>query len=277
MWVKSKDHTIALVFDFDDTLASDSTSAVLAAIGVESPEFWARHGNMMAEGWDQVPAYMHMMLEVSREKGGAITLELIEGIGGNLEFFRGVPSLFRRCKHVIEEDDGFQAQFYVISSGLGDLIRATTIARRLTDIWGSDFAYDDSGAICAIKNVISFSDKTRYLYQISKGLIGPEARKNPFAVNHRTTHRPVPFKNMIFVGDGYTDIPCFAVVEKAEGRAVAVYDQSNRAKVGKAYGFVDDRRVSHLEPAVYIKNSGADSAIRLAITHIKNRILQERA
>ena len=80
---------------------------------------------------------------------------------------------------------------------------------------------------------------------------------------------------MIFVEDGYTDIPCFTIVHKAKGRAVAVYDPDNRDKVGKAYDFVDDQRVSHPEPAVYVKGSGADSAITLAITSIQNRLRHE--
>ena len=269
--------TMALVFDFDDTLAPDSTSKVLEAAGVEPKPFWERHRQLMSQGWDQVPAYMEMMLEVSRAKGGAITRDLISQVGRDLTFFRGVPSMFVRYKELIERGGGFSAHFYVISSGLGDLIRASTINSRLTDAWGSDFAYDEAGAISAIKNVISFSDKTRYLYQISKGLIGPGSRSTPFAVNQRSTDFPVPLKNIVFVGDGYTDIPCFTVVQKAKGRAVAVYDPENREKVGKAYGFVDDRRVSHLEPARYTKNSGADTAIALAINEIKMRILEERA
>lgn len=266
---------IALVFDFDDTLAPDSTSKILEAVDVDPKSFWSRHRVLMAKGWDQVPAWMNLMMEESRQKGGAITRDLIQEVGRGLSFFRGVQSMFRRYRSLIEDEGGFKAHFYVVSSGLGDLIRATKIAGRLTDAWGSDFAYDRSGGICAIKNVISFTDKTRYLYQISKGIIGPEARRDPFAVNRRSTDFPVPLKNMIFIGDGYTDIPCFTVVQKAKGRAVAVYDPGNRDKAGKAYGFIDERRVSHLEPAAYSKSSGADSAITLAIGEIRRRVLSE--
>ena len=262
---------ITLAFDFDDTLAQDSTSKVIEAIGVDPVKFWSDHRRLLLEGWDQVPASMTMMLRESQARGGAITRERIQDIGKDLPFFRGVPTMFKRYKKLIEGGGEFAAQFFVISSGLGDLIRATRIAPRLTDIWGSDFDYDESGAITAIKNVISFTDKTRYLYQISKGLIGPEARKNPFAVNQRSSTFPAPMKNMIFVGDGYTDIPCFTVVEKANGRSVAVYDKGNPSKVGKAYGFVDDQRVSHLVRADYTKGGGADDAITLAIIDIKNR------
>jgi phosphoserine phosphatase len=268
---------VALVFDFDDTLAPDSTSKVLEAVGIDPAAFWAEHRRRLAAGWDQVPAFMQMMLEESRERDGAVSRDLIRQVGEGLRFFRGVPTMFKRVKRLIEGDGDFTAHFYVISSGFEDLIRSTRIAKCLTDAWGSNFAYDDTGAICGIKNVVSYTDKTRFLYQISKGLIGPEVRSNPFAVNDRSTDFPVPLKNLIFVGDGYTDIPCFTVVQKAKGRSVAVYDPNNRGKIGKAYGFVDDRRVSHLVKADYTKGGGADDAITLAITHIKDRILQERA
>jgi len=266
---------IALVFDFDDTLAPDSTSKVLEAIGLDPPAFWARHRTLLEHGWDQVPAYMHMMLEESRSRGGAITRDLIEDVGRRLTLFPGVKTMFKRYSQLIESGDGFRAQFYVISSGLGDLIRATTIHPSLTEAWGSDFAYDDSGAICAIKNAISFSDKTRYLFQISKGQIGPKFRSQPFAVNERTHGFPVPLGNMVYVGDGYTDIPCFALVQRKGGRAIAAYDKENKKKTGRVYGFVDDQRVTQIAKVDYTKGRGADDAITLAITHIKSRVLEE--
>jgi len=269
--------TIALVFDFDDTLAPDSTSKVLEAVGIEPQPFWRDHVELMAQGWDQVPAWMYMMLERSRAAGQPITRDLINRVGRELPLYPGVKSMFRRYRQLIEADEGFRAQFFVISSGLADLVAATTIGGSFDDIWGSNFAYDSAGVAYAIRNAISFTDKTRFLFQISKGLVGPEARSTPFAVNERTTDFPVPFKNMIYVGDGYTDIPCFALIQKAGGRAIAAYDRDNRAKVGRVYGFVDDRRVSHVVPANYTKDRAADSAITLAIDSIKARILSEPA
>ena len=267
---------IALVFDFDDTLAPDSTSKVLEAIGLDPPAFWARHRTLLEHGWDQVPAYMHMMLDESRARGGAITRDLIETVGRRLRFYPGVTTMFTRYKQLIESDDRFQAHFYVISSGLGDLIRATRIHPSLTDAWGSDFAYDDTGAICAIKNAISFSDKTRYLFQISKGQIGPAARTNPFVVNDRVQDYPVPLSQVVYVGDGYTDIPCFHLVQETfNGVALGVFDASDRKKIGKAFGLVKADRVRQINSANYTRGGGADDYIQAAITHIKGRILEE--
>ena len=268
-------HTIALAFDFDDTLAPDSTSQVLEAVGIEPQAFWRDHVELMAQGWDQVPAWMHMMLERSRAAGRPITRDLITRVGQELPLYPGVKSMFRRYRRLIEADEGFRAQFFVISGGLADLVAATAIAGSFDDIWGSNFAYGADGVAYAVKNAISFTDKTRFLFQISKGLVGPAARSAPFAVNERTTDFPVPFKNIIYLGDGYTDIPCFALIQKAGGRAIAAYDRDNRTKVGRVYGFVDDRRVSHVVPTNYTKNRAADSAITLAIESIKTRILSE--
>jgi hypothetical protein len=84
---------VALVFDFDDTLAPDSTSKVLEAVGIDPAAFWAEHRRRLAAGWDQVPAFMQMMLEESRVRDGAISRKLIQQVGEGLRFFRGVPTM----------------------------------------------------------------------------------------------------------------------------------------------------------------------------------------
>ena len=269
---------IALVFDFDDTLAPDSTSQVLEAVGIEPVPFWQRHRELMAAGWDQVPAWMHMMLEASRQGGELITRDLIEQVGRELTFFRGVPAMLPRYRALIEADGDIEAHIYVISSGLGDLIRATRIAPHLTDAWGSDFSYDAAGAICGLKNVISFTDKTRYLFQISKGQVGPAARANPFAVNDRVDHYPVPLSHVVYIGDGYTDIPCFHLIQDTyHGEVLGVFDATDRAKIGKAFGLVKADRVRQINSADYTAGGGADESIRTAINSIKARILAESA
>ncbi len=115
-----KPATIALVFDFDDTLAPDSTSQVLQQVGIDPSEFWVEHRRRLSEGWDQVPAFMQMMLEESRARDGAITRQVIEHVGKRLRFFRGVPTMFKRVTELIEGSGEFRAHFYVISSGFED-------------------------------------------------------------------------------------------------------------------------------------------------------------
>jgi hypothetical protein len=55
--IQALQDTIAVVFDFDDTLAPDTTSSFLESLGVDVKEFWSRRVQGRIEaGWDPVPA-----------------------------------------------------------------------------------------------------------------------------------------------------------------------------------------------------------------------------
>src|SRR3546814_7042913 len=117
---------------------------------------------------------------------------------------------------VREQHPRVQLEFYLICSGIGDVFRHTPIAHEFTDIWASEFNYGDDGAIEFPRRIVSFTDKTRYLFHIQKGIIGQASRGKPFEVNRKVPEDKlrVPFEQMIFVGDGYTDIPCFSLIRR---------------------------------------------------------------
>ena len=106
------------------------------------------------------------------------------------------------------------------------------IAREFTSIWASDFAYDESGGITFPKSTVNFTDKTRYLFHISKGLVDAASRMRPFDVNRKVPSASlrVPFDQMVFVGDGYTDIPGFSQVRGQGGVAIGVHDPADRKR-----------------------------------------------
>lgn len=268
---------MAVVFDFDDTLAHDSTSSFLSRWGVDVKDFWRRHRQRMEEGWDTVPAYLNMMIEESsaRSRKERITKQALAAFGPKVELHHGVSSIFTRLKKQVSSiDPDINLDFFVISSGIGEILRHTKIAPYFKDIWSSDFAYGAAGEIEALKNVVSFTDKTRFLFQISKGIIGTAARRDPFAVNKKVPEQQLamPLSHMIMVGDGMTDIPCFSLVQKGGGVAIGVYDRDSRERWGKALGFIEDRRVSHLVAADYRKRSGLDDALTLAVDKIAHSI-----
>lgn len=268
---------IAVVFDFDDTLAHDSTSSFLDSIDVDVKAFWDDHKKLLADAWDPIPAYLNMMLTLSRQRSARqrITEAKLAGWGKKIQFQPGVSGIFDRIRRQARSvHPGVAVEFYIISSGIGEIIRHTSIARHFTDIWASDFSYNRTGEIEALKNVISFTDKTRFIFQISKGLIGDRARRDPFEVNRKVAPEKlrVPLDQIIFVGDGYTDIPCFSLAQRNGGIAIAVYDRENRGRWGKAWGFIEDNRVQHLVAADYRKKSGLDDALSLAIHKIAGNI-----
>jgi hypothetical protein len=268
---------IALVFDFDDTLAPDSTSSLLENMGVNVPEFWQKKVHkLLEEDWDPVPAYLYMMIEESNSgRIKPITREAIEHYGSKLDFNKGVNTIFARLKEYAAKNyPEIELEFYLISSGLGDLLRQTKIAKNFTDIWASDFSYDKKGMISFPKKIVSFTDKTRYLFHISKGLTGKKFRGKPFDVNKKVDEKKlrITLDRMIFVGDGYTDIPCFSLIRKNQGYAFGVYDTEHRDKWGRAWGFIEDGRVSNLHSANFSNKSDLCNSLLMAIDSIARRI-----
>lgn len=271
--------TIAVVFDFDDTLAPDSTSAFLDSLNVNVRTFWKRRVDPLIEdGWDPIASYLYMMIQesVSRPEGKRITKDSLAAFGRKVRFYDGVTQVFSRLeKHAKGVAATVSVEFYLISNGIGEILRSTRIAKKFKDIWACDFHYDAKGEIRFPKNIVSFTDKTRYLFYISKGLIGPSSRGKPFDVNKKISSQDlrVPFDQMIFVGDGYTDVPCFSMLRRMNGIAIGVYDEESREKWGKAWGFIEDGRVSNLVPAKYSRKSALDNSLTMAIEAMANRIV----
>lgn len=270
--------TIAVVFDFDDTLAPDTTSGYLAAAGVaDVAAFW--HDDvapLVDSGWDPVPAYLYAMIEAARAgRCRPHTREALADFGRQAPLHPGLPELFDRLRATARDANSrAHIEFYVISSGIGDLLRATKVAKECTAIWASELHYDRDGAACFPRRMVSFTDKTRYLFHIQKGLIGPEADRDPFAVNRRVPPAKlrVPLQHMIFVGDGYTDIPCFSLLEQHDGTPIAVYDPQRRDKWQRAFDFVREGRVRNLHSANYAPDSDLSNSLTMAVSAIAREL-----
>lgn len=263
--------TLAIVFDFDDTLAPDSTSGYLTQAGLaDIGTFWKQEVTALTnDDWDPVPAYLYKMIEASQTgRIPQVTQGSLADWGARLPLHEGVTGVFDRLRRIAREANPRAAlEFYLISSGIGDVLRHTAIAHEFTDIWASEFAYGPDGGIAFPKKVVSFTDKTRYLFHIQKGLIGARARGKPFDVNKKLKPEQirVPLNHMIFVGDGYTDIPCFSLVKQAGGVSIAVFDKAHGEKWGSAYQFVHDGRVSNLLSANYGESSDLSIFLGMAV------------
>ena len=248
-------NTIAVVADCDGTLAPDTTDQLLNRFNVKPEEFWPNEVKPLVQaGWDEHLAYMQKLIEFSR-KGepleGLTNKELVE-FGKTLEFYPGIPEGFASLRDEIQDtvefrDVGIRVEFYVISAGIGDMLRASALASVAHRIWACDFAYDDKGNLSHLKNVISFTDKTRFLYMVNKGKVGAEYLNQQYVVNEPMDpeERPVPFKNMIYIGDGPTDIPCMSLVTAMGGYVMGILGKD---KPHKAWALGYGRRVNATVP-----------------------------
>ncbi|HEY5656494.1 MAG TPA: haloacid dehalogenase-like hydrolase, partial [Myxococcota bacterium] len=265
---------VAVIFDFDDTLAPDSTSQLLAGLGVDVAEFWREDvAPLVRAGWDPVPAYLYALLAASRAGRFAqpLTRDRLDRAGRAIQRYPGVDTLFTRLRDEAAVDHpGVGIEFYVITSGLERLVAATRVGRELTQLWGCEFHYGNSGEALFPANLVSFTDKTRYLFQIEKGLIAPRTELDAFAVNHKVPEgrERVPFSRMIYVGDGYTDVPCFSLVGKRGGIPIAVVDHQRRERWGRAWGFIEEQRAMNLCLTDYAPGGATETILRMSLQRI---------
>ncbi len=265
---------IAIAFDYDDTLGPDSTTGYLADMVVDTHDFWANRVNpLVAAGWDQTLAYMWEMVRESnsRPPESQFTRTSMETYGRHHALHPGVVRSFASLKrYAATRTPAADLEFFIISSGLAPIVEASPVRKHVADAWACDFEYDSNGAIVFPKRVVSFTDKTRYLFQIEKGLIGQTYRGSPLAVNQRMDPGSyhVPMSRMIYVGDGMTDIPCFSLLEKNHGYGIAVYNPHDDKKWREAWGYVADGRVNGLLPADLSPKSALYTNLQILINGI---------
>jgi hypothetical protein len=249
---------IALVFDCDDTLAKDTTAWLLQELGANPDEIFKEAGTMIRNGWDPPLAYLNIILKETRDNGKltAFNRSKLTELAKNSKniFYPGTDNLFERLRSAVRADKryrdlGIQVNFYIITGWIEEFVRETQVGKTADEVWGSSFDYDAAGKPIAIKNAISFTEKSRYLFCINKGVTG-SARNSPYKVNSSEPdreQRSVPFSNMIYVGDGPSDIPCMSIVTQYKGKAIGILSK----KTKRVWELGEGRRVDLMIPADY--------------------------
>jgi hypothetical protein len=275
-------NVIAIVYDYDQTLSPNymQEEVIFPAFGIDSRAFWKKAQELVREqGYDNELAYMKVLLDcLGMDRP---TNARLRELGGSLRFYPGLPQMFEEfAKGLLSsqhEAHGIKVQHYIISSGLKVLIEGSRLAPSVHGIFGCEYAEDAAGCITFPKRVISHTQKTQYLFRINKGLLSMAQDVNdhmPAGV------RPVPFHNMIYIGDGPTDVPCFTVVRQNGGHAIAVYnpDDASRASFRKCYQLSTHAdRVRHIAPADFRSGSHLRLLLENMVSEIGNRIVESRA
>ncbi len=239
---------IAIIYDCDGTLARDTTFYLLDQYGIDSDKFWESVAEEVKRGWDPPLAYLEGILKLVREGVIAdLTAKKLGEVGASVEMFPGLPEVFGQLEQVLDDQaqlqgTGIRLEHYLVSSGIGDLLRGLKVAPFMKDIFGCEFAYDpQSGKAGAIKSSVSFTEKTKFIYAINKGIAGARLRSHPYSVNDVVPQeaRRIPFKNMIYIGDGPSDIPCFSMITANGGDGIGVTE-----KTRKGYELAKGRRTT---------------------------------
>jgi hypothetical protein len=268
---------VALIFDFDDTLAPDSTTKLLKSSGIDTNKFWADARALVEQGYDQPSAYLKLMLDnVGAGKPlGNLTNAKLRDFGASLDadFYPGLPGFFDEVRDYVRRNHkNIEIEFYIISGGLYEVVMGSTVVRNyFKAVYGCHLAGDsDDGILKFVKRSITFTEKTRFIYEIHKGLDPRETAKNPALVNKFVPQeqRRIPLNNMIYVGDGLTDIPCFSLLKSTGGFGFGVFDPKQEKKAKTALEeFLQTDRVISMHAPNYDKGSDLGAILRAAVAN----------
>ncbi len=263
------EHTVALIYDFDGTLAPGNMQEYdfIPAVGKSNKEFW-HDANVLAETQDADPVltYMSRMIQEAQSKGLSLRREAFQDSGRNIRYYKGVESWFPRMNAYATER-GIRLLHYVNSSGLKEIIEGTSIAGEFKHIYARSFLYNVDGIAYWPAVAVNYTNKTQFIFKINKGV---ESVYDTRKVNQymEENQRPVPFKRMIYVGDGMTDIPCMRLVKNYGGHSIAVYNPDDKGKRKEMNALISANRVNFVCSADYSVGSEMDTVVKSIIDKI---------
>lgn len=255
---------MAIMYDFDKTLSTTDMQnyAFIPALGMTPDEFWGATGEFSKKtGCERILSYMWMMIKLSKEKGIQCTQKWLNSLGKEVRYYPGVETWFKRINEY-GKSKGVRVEHYLVSSGTKEIIDGTSIAKEFKKIYGCEFYYDPETKLPIWpKFAINYTQKTQYFFRISKGI----TNKTDDSVNNKTVSRRIPYENMVYLGDGMTDVPCMVLVKQNNGNAIAIY---NKKEQGNVSSLLRGGRVNFACLADYSENSDLDKTMKLIIDKI---------
>ena len=266
---------IAIAYDFDGTLAPGNMQehSFIPKLGIDKSAFWTEANKLAKDNdADEILTYMQLMLKKAGEKNMPVTQNAFMEHGKEIRFFNGVETYFERI-NVFAKSIGVNVDHYIISSGVRDIIKGTAIAKYFNNVFASGYIFDANGVAIWPALAINYTTKTQYIFRINKGINNSydNTQINKFVEYEK---RPVPFSNMIYIGDGETDVPAMKMIKYQGGTAIAVYNPAIRKKKDKpspkqiCEKLIEDKRADFIAPADYTDSSKLYSLLQTLMKKI---------
>ena len=291
-------NVIALVWDFDKTLIPGHMQEPLfAEYGLVGKDFWDdlnREFNLFKKKEEETgdPSQIRVSREIFYlnsilshvEKGvfQGLNNDKLRELGRKIEFCQGLPEFFGLLKSQVTGNSlyrryGIALEHYVVSAGIRKIVQGSGIASHLTGVWGSEFIEENRGqgaVISHLSYVVDNTSKTRALFEINKGTnIDPRIDVNSCI---EASDRRVPFSNMIYIGDGPSDVPAFSIVNKNGGHTFAVYQQQPPEHYREVRSLQKQKRIRSFFEADYREGSPAHRELSQTISEIADAIVSMR-
>jgi len=247
---------IALIYDFDGTLSPGNMQefGFIQAIGSTPEEFWKMSdGIAIGQDASNILSYMKLMYDEARKAGIRLTREDFRRYGADIKLYDGVREWFRNV-NAYGEYRGAKIEHYINSSGLKEIIEGSPIAKEFKHIYAGSFIYDSSGEAEWPGIAVDYTAKTQFLFKINKGIFSSRDAKK---VNESMAdeNKRIPFTNMIYFGDGETDVPSMKIINMFGGHSIAVFDPSSEGRREGARKLLRQGRASFITPANYNRDS----------------------
>lgn len=264
--MEKKKHIIALMYDFDKTLCAKDMQeySFIPNIGMSSSDFWSEANKISVKNdMDRILAYMYLMIKYAKKKDLPITKESFQTLGKDVILYKGVKTWFKRINDY-GKSLGVEIEHYILSSGLKEIIEGTPIAKEFKKIYACEFHYNERGNADWPQQTVNFTTKTQFLFRISKGVLDvtDDVRLN---TKIKDEDRRIPYYNMIYFGDGLTDVPCMKLVKQYGGHSIAIYNKKEKKKVEP---LLIDERVNFICEGDYQKDSELEVIVKKLIQQV---------
>ena len=264
-------NVIALVYDFDGTLTPQPMQeyTVLPKIGIKKGrQFWnAVRQEAVKTGGEEIVTYMRLMIELSKQRHYPVTPNVLKSLAANIDYYPGVREFFKRISDYVNTqfDIEVELRHYVISAGLKEIISGASIAKSFYRIFASEYHYNEYKEAVFPKVIVNDTLKTQFIFRINKG---KEALHENINVHMPTSLRPIPFQNMLYIGDGLTDVPCMTVIRENGGYAIAVYKPGDSKGLKICKDLLRAERVDFIAEADYRSKKELDRLVKLLLNNI---------
>ncbi len=259
---KSEKPIVALMYDFDKTLSRSDMQdyGFIPALGMTPNEFWGETGKFQAAtGVERILSYMYTMVKLCKDKGIKLTREALNEMGRKIQYFDGVSTWFDRI-NAFGESLGVQIEHYIISSGTKEILEGCSIAKHFKYMFGCEFYFDPvTKEPVWPKLAINYTMKTQFIYRIRKGSFD---LTDDTTINTKVENIRIPYTNMIYLGDGMTDIPCMQLVQNNSGHSIAIYSDKDEKALRK---LLAEKRTNVCVKADYSKGSDLEKVIQSII------------
>ena len=261
-----RNNIIAIMYDFDKTLCTRDMQeyTFIPNLGINASQFWSDADLLREENkMDQVLTYMYLMFKKMVDNNRSLKRKYLNDMGKDIELFPGVVEWFDRINEY-GKSLGFEIEHYIISSGLKEIVEGSRIGDKFKCIYASEFFYNEDGNAVWPKLAVNYTNKTQFLIRINKGIldISDDNKLNDKMLDN---DRRISTSNMIYIGDGYTDVPCMKLTKSNGGFSIAVYTDKNKDMAKK---LLNDGRINYMVKSDYREGAEMDQIVKKIINHI---------